>query len=84
MCLKNKLREQYFTFFNFRFCLCVCVSVCVAVCLCVCLSVFLSVQDITFELIQIETSFLVCRHVFTISRSGLSIKVIQSGPYEKK
>ena len=35
----------------------VCMSVCVSVCLCVCLSVFLSVQAITFELLDIETSF---------------------------
>ena len=41
--------------------------------MCVCLSVFLSVQAITFQ-----TSFLVCRYVFTISRSSLSIKVIGS------
>ena len=62
-------------------CLCVCVSVClsvcVSVCLCFCLSVFLSVQAITFEPLNIETSFLVCRSS-TISRSSLSIKVIKS------
>ena len=69
----------------------VCLSVCVSVCLCVCLSVwvclsvFLSVQAITFEPLNIETSFLVCRYIFTISRSGLSIKVIRSRSrsYEK-
>ena len=51
----------------------------------VCLCVFLSVQAITFELLHIETSFLVCRYVFTISRSSLSIKVIgsRSRSYEK-
>ena len=49
----------------------------------VCLSVFLSVQAITFEPLHIETSFLVCRYVFTISRSNLSIKVIVSRSYEK-
>ena len=49
----------------------------------VCLSVFLSVQVITFEPLHIETSFLVCRYVFTISRSSLSIKVIGSRSYEK-
>ena len=46
------------------------------VCLSVCVSVFLSVQAITFELLDIETSFLVCRYILTISRSSLSIKVI--------
>ena len=39
------------------------------------LSVFLSVQAITFEPLEIETSFLVCSNIFTISRSSLSIKV---------
>ena len=50
----------------------VCVSDCVSVCL------FLSVQAITFEPFDIETLFLVCRYIMTISRSGLSIKVIGS------
>ena len=62
-----------------RVCLCVCVSVCVSVCLSVslsvCLSVCPSVQTITFEPLHIETSFLVCSYIFTISRSSLSIKV---------
>ena len=51
----------------------------------VCLSVFLSVLAITFEPLHIETSFLVCRYVFTISWSSLSIKVIgsRSRSYEK-
>ena len=53
----------------------VCVSVCLPVCLCVCVSVFLSVQAITFEPLDIETSFLVCLYILTISRSSLSIKV---------
>ena len=46
----------------------------------VCVSVCPSVQAITFE-----TSFLVCRYIFTISRSSLSIKIIGSGSksYEK-
>ena len=39
----------------FSLCLCVCLSVC----LCVCLYVCLSVQAITFEPADIETSFLV-------------------------
>ena len=58
----------------------VCLSVCQSVCLsvCVCLSVFLSIQAITYEYLHIETSFLVCRYIFTISRSSLSIKVIGS------
>ena len=51
----------------------------------VCLSVFLSVKATTFELLDIETSFLVCRYILTISRSSLSIKVIgsRSRSYEK-
>ena len=63
----------------------VCLSVCVCVCVSVCLSVFLSVQAITFEPLNIETSFLVCRYILTISRSSLSIKVIRSRSrsYEK-
>ena len=58
----------------------VCLSVCLSV------SVFLSVQAITFELLDIETSFLVCRYILIISRSSLSIKVIgsRSRSYEKK
>ena len=45
-----------------------------------------SVQAITFELLHIETSSLVCRYIFTISRSSSSIKVIdsRSKSYEKK
>ena len=64
----------------------VCLSACLSVYLCVCLSVFLSVQAITFEMLDIETSFLVCRYILTISRSSLSIKVIESRSrsYEKK
>ena len=60
--------------------------VCLCVCVCVCLSVFLSVQAITSEPLNIETSFLVCRYILTISRSSLSIKVIgsRSRSYEKK
>ena len=65
---------------------CLCVSVCLSVCLCVCLSVFLSVQAITFKPLDIETLFLACRYILTISRSSLSIKVIglRSRSYEKK
>ena len=60
--------------------------VCLCVCLCVCLSVFLSVQAITFEPLNIETSFLVCKYILTISKSSLSMKVIgsRSRSYEKK
>ena len=58
-----------------RVCLCVCVSVCVSVCLSVCPCV----QTITFELLDIETSLLVCRYILTISRPSLSIKVIALG-----
>ena len=56
-----------------------------SVCLSVCLSVCPSVQTITFEPLHIETSFLVSRYIFTISRSNLSIKVIgaRSRSYEK-
>ena len=52
----------------------------------VCVSVYMSVQAITFELHDIETSFLVCRYILTISRSSLSIKVIglRSSSYQKK
>ena len=50
----------------------------VCVCLSVCLSVCVSVQAITFEAIDIETSFLVWWYILTISRSSLSIKVIGS------
>ena len=48
----------------------VCESVCLSVCLsaCVCLSVCLPVQAITFELLLIETSFLVC----TVADPGFS------------
>ena len=63
---------------------CVCVCVSVSVCLCVCVSVFLSVQAITFEPFDTETSFLLCRYILTISRSSLSIKVIGSRSCEKK
>ena len=66
-----------------------CLSVClcaVYVSVCVYLSVFLSVQAITFEPLDIETSLLVCIYILTISRSSLSIKVIgsRSRSYEKK
>ena len=47
-----------------------------SVCLCVC--VCLSVRAITFERVDIETSFLVWCYILTISRSCLSIKVIGS------
>ena len=46
------------------------------VCLSACLSVCPSVQATAFKLLHIETSFLVCRYIFTISRSSLSIKVL--------
>ena len=42
-----------------------------------------SVQAITFESLHIETSFLVWKYIFTISRSSLSIKVIGSRSNEK-
>ena len=62
-------------------CLCVCVSVCVSVCLSVCVSVC---SGYNFEPLNMETSFLVCRYILTITRSSLSIKVIGSRLYEKK
>ena len=39
---------------------------------CFCVSVCLSVQPITFELLKLRTSFLVCRYSLTISRSNFS------------
>ena len=50
--------------------MCVCVFVCV--CLCVCQSDCVSVQAMTFEAVDIETSFLVWRYILKISRSSLS------------
>ena len=66
-------------------CFCVCVCVCLSVCPSVCLSVCMPVKAITFEPLHIETSFLVYRYIFTISRSSLSIKVIglRSRSFEK-
>ena len=63
-----------------------CVSVCLSVCVSVCVSVFLSVQAITFEPLDTETSFFVCRYILTISRASLNIKVtgVRSRSYEKK
>ena len=58
------------------FILSVSVSVCLSVCLSVC--VYLSVRAITFECLDIETSFLVWCYILTISRSSLSIKVTES------
>ena len=46
-----------------------------SVCVCVCLSVFLSVQAITFELLDIESSFLVCRYI-KFEYQGHWVKVI--------
>ena len=66
-----------------RLCLCVCLSVCTSVCLSVHPSVYMPVKAITFESLHIETSFLVYRYIFTISRSRLSIKVIGSRSFEK-
>ena len=48
-------------------------------CVCVCVCVCVSVQAITFEPLHIETSFMVCRYMFTITKSSLSIKVIGQG-----
>ena len=57
----------------------VCVSVHLSVCPSIHLSVCMFVQAITFELLHKETSFLVYRYIFTISRSSLSIKIISQG-----
>ena len=46
---------------------------------CVCLSVCLSIQAITFECPDKETSFLVWWYILTISRTYLSTKVIGQG-----
>ena len=54
------------------------VSVCLCVCLSVCPSRCMSVQAITFEPLHLETLFLAYRYIFTISRSSLSINVIES------
>ena len=40
---------------------------------------FLSVQAITFEPLDIETSFSVCRYILTISRSSLITKSLGQG-----
>ena len=53
----------------YLFIVCVCVSVCLSV----------SVWAITFEAVDIETSFLVWCYILTICRSSLSIKVIGQG-----
>ena len=50
--------------------MCVCVCVCVSQCVC------LSVQAITFEPVDIETSFLLQWYILPKSRSSSSIKVI--------
>ena len=44
-----------------------------------CLCVYLSVWAITFEVVDIETSFLVWWYILTISRSSLSIKSLGHG-----
>ena len=49
------------------------------VCLSVSLFVFLSVQAITFEPLDIETSFLVCRYILTIPRTNLSSRSLGPG-----
>ena len=45
-------------------------------CVCVCVSVCVPVWAITFEAVDIETSFLVWWYILTIPRSSLSIKGI--------
>ena len=46
-----------------------------SVCLCVCVSV----QAVTFEPLDIETSFLVCKYILTISRSSLVSRSMGQG-----
>ena len=58
------------------FILSVCQSLCVCVCVCVC--VCASVQAITFECLDTETSFLVWWYILTISSSNLSTMIIGS------
>ena len=58
-------------------------SVFLSVCLSVYPSVCISVQAITFEPIDIDTSLLEYRYIFTISRSSLSIMDVRSRSYEK-
>ena len=45
----------------------------------VCLSVFMSFQAITFEPLDIETSFLVYRYILTIPMSSLSSRSLGPG-----
>ena len=52
--------------------------------LCVCACVCLSVQAITFEPLQLGSSFSAYRYILTISRSSLSIKVIDQGQMKKR
>ena len=48
-----------------------------SVCLCVCLSVC-SLWALTSDSLDLETSFLVSKYIFTIPRSSLFVKVIGS------
>ena len=50
----------------------------------VCMSVCVSVQAVTFEWVDIETSFLVWCYILTIPKSRLSIKVIRSRSSHRK
>ena len=70
--------SKYFSILSWQFVTTRVGNVFGCVCLCVCLSVCRSVQTITFEPLYVETSFLVCRYILTISRSSLSIEVIGS------
>ena len=54
--------------------MCVCLSICLSVYLSVCLSV----QAVTFGVLCLGTSFSAYIYILTISRSSLSIKVIES------
>ena len=49
-------------------------SYCLSVCSSMCLSVCMSVQAITFDFLEIETSFVVWWNIQTISWSSLSVK----------
>ena len=54
-------------------------SLCASVCLSVC-----PVRALNFESLDLETSLLVCRYVFRISRSCSYIKIISQGQGQRR
>jgi len=57
-------------------------GVCMCMCMCVCLS-FCTVRALTFDSLDLQTSFLVCRYIFGISSSQLQwLPVIQHVNYK--